>query len=71
MKQLEKDLEDLTGQDTYVAMATSLEGGAASSGCWPRRIHFRELSTVLPVFGKDPSVASEAEVAVARWSSQA
>ena len=45
---------------------TSLVVRAASNVCWPRRIHFRELSTVLLVFGKDPSVASVAEVEVAR-----
>ena len=39
---------------------------AASNGYWPRRIHFREPSMVLLVFGKDPSVVSVAVVAVAR-----
>ena len=38
---------------------------AASNGYWPRRIHFREPSTVLLVFGNGPSVVSAAVVTVA------
>ena len=38
----------------------------ASSGCWPRRTPSKAPSVVLQVFGNDPSVASVAEVAVAR-----
>ena len=38
---------------------------AASNGYWPRRIHFREPSVVLQVFGKDLRVASAAVVTVA------
>ena len=47
-------------------MVISPEVRAASRDCWPRRMSFRELSMVLLVFGNGPSVASAAEVAVAR-----
>jgi len=43
-----------------------LEARAASNVCRPKRTPFRELSMVLLVFGKDPSVVSAVVVAVAR-----